>query len=83
MSSAPRQWWQFSLAELLFITAVVAAVAAMIKVIGWGVLCLAFHPMMIIVYSAIYIERRLRVRIKQQRAERQQIEDAAALKPRE
>jgi hypothetical protein len=35
---------------------------------------------MIMVYIAIYIERRLRVRIKQQREERKQIEDAAALK---
>jgi hypothetical protein len=83
MSSAPRQWWQFSLAELLIITSVVAAVAAMIKVMGWGILCLAFHPLMLMVYIAIYIERRLRVRIKQQRAERKQIEDAAALKRRE
>lgn len=80
MSLAPRQWWQFSLWELLIITSVIAAVAAMIKAMGWGVLCLALHPLMVIVYIAIFIERRLRSRIKQQRAERKQIEEAAALK---
>jgi hypothetical protein len=76
MSSEPRPWWQFSLWELIIFTMVVAAVAAMIKGIGWGVLCMVFHPLMVLVYIAIFIDRRLRHRLKHQRQERELSEAA-------
>jgi hypothetical protein len=52
--------WQFSLRGLLLITTVIAAVAGMIKVVGWGVVCMLFHPLLIMIFLGWALERRLR-----------------------
>lgn len=76
MSDAPQKVWQFSLAELLFVTTVVAALAAMLKVMGVGILCVLFHPLMVLVYLAFFGERLLRRRLQQQREQRMRNEIA-------
>lgn len=77
----PRSWWQFSLIELLMLTTAIAISAAMVKVIGWGILCLLLHPAMLIVYAAVYIDRRLRRRIQRQREERSAAERLEETRP--
>lgn len=56
--------------ELLVFTTAIAVSAAMVKLLGWGILCVLLHPAMIIVYGAVVIDRRLRQRIQLQREQR-------------
>jgi hypothetical protein len=70
MSEPKGKVWQFSLAELLFVTTVAAALAAMLKVMGSGILCVIFHPLLVLIYLAFFAERILRRRLQQQREQR-------------
>jgi membrane protein implicated in regulation of membrane protease activity len=81
MSEPTPRTWQFSLAELLFVTTVAAAFAAGLKIMGAGFLCIVFHPLLVLVYLAFFGERILRRRLQQQREQRALKEIAATQKP--
>lgn len=80
MSEPTNKTWQFSLAELLFVTTVAAALAAGLKTIGAGILCVIFHPLLVLIYLAFFGERILRRRLQHQREQRALKEIAAAQK---
>ncbi len=80
MSEPTTKVWQFTLAELLFATTVAAALAAMLKTMGAGILCVIFHPLLVLLYLAFFGERILRRRLQHQRAQRARKEIAAAQK---
>ena len=80
MSATDRPWWQFSLWELLIFTTVVAAVTTMVKLLGWGIGWMFFHPLIVLIVFAILIDRRLKHRLRQQREERQRQQSAIDLK---